>query len=316
MLKPVVVFSAIAFFSWLIKIPQHSFQEILIAFLYLWRWLVLAAAYFLFRVSWRWLLAFGVIIALIGWCQYLFWPDLRWLAVYGWDDHYYRLTAPFFDPAFTGLILALTLILLTEKYWLGLKSKRLNICHLLFVICYLALALTYSRSSYLAYLVGMALIARQKKAKKFFAGVIALFLITLLLLPRPSGEGAKLERTSTITARIRNYQQSWQIIKVHPLFGVGFNFYRYAQQDYGFLETDWQENHAGSGADNSFLFVWATTGIFGLLAYLWLIWQMLKIEPISTTAVIVHSLFNHSLFYPWVMLWLWLRLGVREYNQE
>ncbi len=312
--EPMLVFLGIAFFSWLIRLPGHSLTESFIALAYLGRWLFLALAYFYLRVSWRWLLGFGLVSAAIGWLQYLFWPDMRWLSAYGWDDHYYRLIVPFLDPAFTGLILVLTLILIVQEFWSGRakNSPPFAIRYSLFAICYSALALTYSRSSYLAYLIAMAMIAYQKKAKKFFLGIISLFLMTLLLLPQPAGEGAKLERTSTIAARIRNYQQSWQIVKDQPWLGIGFNFYRDVQRDYGFLQKDWQTSHSAAGADSSLLFVWATTGIFGLLAFLWLVGRMFQIEPISVTAVFVHSLFNHSFFYPWVLLWLWLRLGSKE----
>jgi hypothetical protein len=74
--------------------------------------------------------------------------------------------------------------------------------------------------------------------------------------------------------------------------------------------------------DNSFIFILATTGIPGLLAYLWLLKRQLEISKLyairysagasfayTLYAVIVHSFFNHTLFYAPVMLWLWLFLA-------
>jgi len=311
MLKPLLVFSFIAFFSWLIKAPLHPLNENLIAFLYFFRWLVYASVFFLFSIKRKWLVRTGLGVAIIGLIQYFFFPDMRFLANYGWDDHYYRLIFPFLDPAFTGLILSLTLILMTQKFW----QKRFSL-YSLFSIVYLALALTYSRSSYLAFLVGMTVISRQKKSWQLFLISLVLLLATVFLLPQPGGEGVNLLRTSTIEARIQNYQHTWQIIKDQPFLGVGFNFYRYAQRDYGFLGENWQINHAGAGADSSLMFVWATTGIFGLIAYLWLLKTMLKVEAASLWAVIIHSFFNNSLFYSWVMLWLWLLLSTQKKKKE
>jgi len=68
-----------------------------------------------------------------------------------------------------------------------------------------------------------------------------------------------------------------RIIKDNPLFGVGFNSLRFMKRDYGFLNQDWQESHSGAGVDSSVLFVWATTGVFGLGIYLWLFWKIAQL---------------------------------------
>jgi hypothetical protein len=100
---------------------------------------------------------------------------------------------------------------------------------------------------------------------------------------------------------------------------VGFNAYRYAQRDYGFLEEErWQLSHAGAGADSSLLFVLATTGILGLGAYLKIWLKVLEKSGSKKNRLLVltvlgvllsHSLFLNSLFYPWIMAWLWLVLA-------
>jgi len=139
---------------------------------------------------------------------------------------------------------------------------------------------------------------------------------TYFLLPRPAGEGGKIERTYTIEARLINYQQALMIAKEHPFFGVGFNTYRYAQRDYGFFEAEeWRISHSGAGADNSWLFVLATTGAFGFLSYLWFWGRALKeskkktIVLVSLLALIIHAFFVNSLFYSWIMAWIWILLA-------
>jgi len=169
----------------------------------------------------------------------------------------------------------------------------------------------------------MGIIAWKLRKPKFYAALLLVFTLTVLLLPRPGGEGVRLEREASIKARLINWKQSLIIAKDHPFFGVGFNTYRYAQKNYGFLEEkNWQVSHAGAGADSSLLFVLATTGIVGLSAYLLLLKRILDalfsipLSPpslaafASLLALLVHSLFANSLFYPWIMGWLWILLGV------
>jgi len=270
------------------------------------------------------LLFAGVASAVLGLIQYFLFPNAWPLVADQWDPHVGRVMGTFLDPGFTGLIYVLTILLLINRSW-GKGNKQLfTIGYLLLAICYLAFLLTYSRSAYLAFLVGIGMISWVKRSGKFFLIVTGVFLVSLLLLPRPHGEGAKLERESTISARFINYQQTWQIIQKYPLLGVGFNLYRYEQRNQGWLGDKWQVSHAAAGADNSFLFVWATTGTFGLVSYLWLWWRMIKLAwrqrqqswglilLSSSGAVLIHSLFNNSLFYIWIMIWLWILSGMVE----
>lgn len=327
--KPIFLFSALALISLLVNLSVFGFKESLVGSLYLIRWLFYAGIYFVVfdlrkKLDWlKWrhqpysLLILGSAIAIFGLVQYFLWPNFKALETLNWDPHFYRLVGTFFDPGFTGLILALNLFLIII-FWLESKNKWFLI---LGFVNYLALALTYSRASWLVFLLGAGLILLSKKAFKLLIGMGILLVVTFFLLPRPAGEGGKIERTYTINARLVNYQQSLTIAKDHPFLGVGFNNYRYAQRDYGFLSFDeWQTNHAGAGADNSFLLVLATTGIFGFLAYLWLWGRILKenkkniLIVVSLLAIIIHSLFLNSLFYPWIMAWLWLLLVLAKEN--
>lgn len=310
--KPIFAFLSVVFLSWALNTYHHPLNESVIALLYLFRWMAYAGIYFLISQSpsipvSQYLIGAGIASAVFGLAQYFFLPDTRFLYYSGWDEHYYRLIGTFLDPGFTGMIYVLGLILIVQKFW-----HRKSVLYLLFSLLYLALVLTYARSAYLAYLLSMTVIAWQKKSVRFFLITFLLLALTLFLLPRPGGEGVRLERKASAGARITNWQRGLRIIQDYPLLGVGFNFYRYAQRDYGFLKEDWQVSHSGAGADSSLLFVLATTGIPGLIFYLWLLWEMVKIRPAAILALVAHSFFNNSLFYPWIMVWLWLLLGTKE----
>lgn len=354
--KPIFLFIIIAVVSSIVNSPLFTGREVRIGFLYLLRWIFYAGLYFVlydlkdklswFKKDWScFLIIIGSTVAVFGLIQYFWFPNLKALEVLQYDPHFYRLAGTFLDPGFTGIILVLTLILiltgifngscqvlspiqhpLRQLAGAGARWKSLYVNHpfnlLLMIVVYIALALTYSRASWLAFLVGIIVIILMKKAWKILPILLVLMVATFYLLPRPAGEGGKIERTYTIWSRLINYQQSLIIAKDHPLFGVGFNNYRYVQRNYGFLkENEWQVSHAGAGADSSILLVLATTGIFGFLSYLWICGKVLKenknniLVIASLMALFIHSIFLNSLFYPWIMIWIWLLLALVKENK-
>jgi len=269
----------VAFFSWIVGAFAFQRVEVVVGLAYLIR----IAAYFYFfvfasnfkdrKLLLNSLLAVSIFSGIFGWIQYLWLPDLTSLKVLGWDDHLNRMVGTFLDPAFLGIILVLGLILALEK-----KMK--------FVILFLlaSIAFTYSRASFLAALIPLI----YKKTWIY----LTIFGALILILPRTAGEGVKLERTSSIYGRIESYQETVQIIKKNPLFGVGFNNICLAKNgDYA--------SHSCSGSESSLLFLLATTGVIGLISFSQLVTKI----PwnIALVAVFVHSFFANSLFYPFVM---------------
>ncbi len=320
---PIMLFFLTALLSLLVNFFNFSSREILVASLYLLRWIFYAGIYLVVYdlVFYRFiktstiktsLILMGAAAAVFGLVQYFIYPDLGNLAYLGWDPHKYRVFGTFFDPAFLGLILVLSLILLYKNFWAPRMAAAI-----LFITCYLALALTYSRSSYLAFIAGMGVISWLKNSPKIFLFSFLLILGTLVLLPRPAGsEGVKMEREESIFGRIKNWQESLIIFKDKPVFGVGFDTYRYVQKNHGFISlNNWQVSHSGAGADSSLLLVLATTGILGFLAYVYLLYRIyrsFKKEVVILAclgAVLIHAWFSNSLFYPWIMLWLWILVG-------
>ncbi len=167
------------------------------------------------------------------------------------------------------------------------------------------------------------IIAYLKKAAKFLMVVGIVFLLIVVFLPRKSGgEGVRLVRTVSSQARIGSWQEALIVARDHPFLGVGFNTYRYAAKQYGFLSGDWEQSRAGAGVDSSLLFVLATTGVLGFTSYIWY-WlvairraagkinsEISIIVLSSVGAILVHSFFLNSLFYPWSLGWLNIILGL------
>lgn len=321
---PVAVFVLAAGLSLAVNFSNFDGSEILVAGLYLLRWIFYAGVYFAVSelttnqyieapVIKKGLIYIGTVSAFLGLFQYFIYPDLRNLAYLGWDPHKYRVFGTFLDPGFLGLILVFTIILI-----LGSKNLWTNaLGYLLFSLNYAALALTYSRSSYLAYLAGVGVIAWFRKSARLFIVAVLLGVLTVSLLPRPpESEGVRLEREESIRARIKNWGESLIVFKDHPILGVGFDTYRYVQRNYGFISQDnWQKSHSGAGADSSLLFVLATTGILGFAAFAYMSYKAYSnykkdlVVTATLGAVLVGSWFSNVLFYPWIMLWVWILLG-------
>jgi len=156
----------------------------------------------------------------------------------------------------------------------------------------------------------------RKKIIKYFVILASIFLVLLILVPRIASEGTRLERTASIFARVENYQQTLEIIKRNPLFGVGFN--NLCPARISLFKGD-VESHACSGSDSSVLLIFSTTGIIGLIVFLYVVYKIyLNLEKgtyglifmSSSVAIFSHSIFVQSLFYPWVMGWMGILLAV------
>lgn len=334
--KPIFLFVFIALISLVIGATKVPLIEALTGSLYLIRWSAFTGVYFFvfnfaksegrLRIAKKnyslkqGLLLSGMALVIFGWAQYLLLPDLTQLKWLGWDDHFYRLAGTLLDPGFTGILIILTLLLTLETK-LGKKDKIL-----LTILILGALLLTYSRASYIAFLISGLVYTTLKKYWKKGVIIAFLFLLSIPLLPRPGGEGVNLRRIYSIVKRFETINQGLAIVRDQPFFGTGFNLLRFTKKEYGFLKEDWQTNHAAAGVDNSFIFVAATSGLIGLTVYIYLLSEMSsigvdfskpkkKLNPLvisSLTAIAVHGLFNNSLFYPWVMIWIWYLLAVEE----
>ena len=135
---------------------------------------------------------------------------------------------------------------------------------------------------------------------------MALGIAVILFIPRPGGDTLRLTRQDSTISRVENWQESLTLAGKSPIVGLGFNTLRSVRGD--------PVSKAASGVDNSFLFLLVTTGIVGLVTYMVLLWRMDNIAIL--TAVIVHSQFINSLFYPWIMLWLWIYLAASETSDD
>ena len=325
LVRPIGLFVILGVVSLLANIFGYPVWVTAKGSLYLLRWAVYALFYGVVLVGplstrfWLgWLASFGVALAAGGLVQFVWYPDLRNLWYLGWDPHYYRVFATLLDPNYVGILLVLTIFVLS--YTLMRYVKWRVWIALLMCMVSVALLLTYSRSSYLAFLggVGVAIVFLKRWKEGVF--LILLFLLAVVYVPKPGGDTLSLDRHDSTIARIQNWGQTITRIGERPIFGYGFNVVPFLGRE----EASGLPGRRGAGIDSSLLFVGMTTGVVGLVSYLWLMSEQVKLALrsknkafkmlflTSFTAIFVHSLFVNSLFYPWVMIWTWVLVGVLE----
>ncbi len=344
---PIIAFAIIMCASLLFNINNFSANEIFVAFSYILRWILYASLFFVvkgfpnkFKEKVIYLfLGIGVVFIFFGFIQYFFYSNLRNLYYLGWDEHMYRMFSTFLDPNFAGAFFVVYLIFLLGIFLFFLKNNKAKQVWLMgFISIFGAIAvyLTYSRSALIMLFVSVVIFSLLTKKIKWFLALVLISIIFILFSSKNFNvENINLFRIASTEARIDSAKVAIEIIKKNPFFGVGFNVYRYAQIKYGFRNIIGSStSHADAGTDNSFLFIAATTGIVGLIIYLNLLWAILKrtyvnykkhkdqdiqkyiglILMASIGGIIVNSLFINSLFYSFIMIWMWIFLGLIENN--
>lgn len=339
--KNILIFVSVGFLSLIINIRFLDQKELMVSSLYLLRWVVYAGVYFVvlefdrnFKKKSLFLItAVGFLIVVIGYLQYFLYPNLRNLYYAGWDEHLYRMFSTFLDPNFAATFFVLFFLFVTGLLFDDSKNRKIRKTLIMGTIGILTLGaifLTYSRSGLLMLFFSVLMFLIMNKLKRWIIAVLLLLIVLIVLSPKAfQTEGTNLLRIASSQERIQSAQHALTIFKDNFLFGVGFNAYRYAQIRYGYLKGENSLfSHAGSGTDNSFLFVMVTSGIVGLVSYLFLWYKALKIysaKPKIVSKIIlfssffglfINALFINSLFYPFIMEWVWIFIGINESVKE
>lgn len=335
--KPILIFISLGFFSLLLNFPNLGIYKFLISFSYLARFIGYGFLYFIvadfskeFKIKInKYLFASGLIVLIIGYIQYFFYPNLNNLFIFGWDKHLYRMVSVFLDPNFAGTFFNIYFIYcldLLRKSFEKISRFKYFILSFVTILSLLAVYLTYSRSALIMLFVSLITYLILLKKKKYILVSAIILVLLIFLSPRAfQTEGTNLLRIVSTQERIISLQIAVKVIQENPLFGVGFNAYRYAQHKLGLENIYWQITHSGAGTDNSFAFVLATTGIAGFISYIYLLYSMFKsalgkVKKNSYSLVflsvflglILNSFFINSLFYVLILEWIWILAVLTE----
>lgn len=317
LVKPLAIFISAAVISLVVNFGKYALWENAAGILYLLRWLLYVSCFALtafelvpFSKIRLWFYFTPLIMAFLGIIQYFLYPDLRNIQYLGWDPHYMRLVSTLLDPNFVGLLLVFGFL-----YGLHLASQKpawtLMVGQ---AIILLSIVLTYSRSSYLALLGGLVVFAASSRMFRYLVIVFAGAILIYILVPKSNLDVNRIFRTETSAARIATMNQALNYFRQAPVFGLGFNTIRFVDNH---VSGGSAPDRAGAGIDTSWLFVLAASGLVGFAAYLYLYLRAvarLRLRgsyfwPIFT-AFLIHSLFTNSQFYPWVLVYIWMLIGL------
>lgn len=323
--------------SMLANLDDYAPRELLSGWLYTLRWLEYAALFWIAldycrqpQRAGRYLMLIlftGVSTAVLGFIQLYIWPDFSFMVPQGWDPHVGRLLSTWFDPNFLGgylaLLITITLAMALNKDFIAARWWWLAIA-----LMSVALVLTYSRSGYVALVIGAGLVTIIRSRTIFFLGLAA-FVAIILFVPRVQERVIGIRNIDeTAKLRLVSWNNAFDVIRDHPVIGVGHNLYRYVQVQYGFINE--ANRHSASGSDSSWLTAWVTTGTVGLVIYGWLFLAMLReawktyraahLSPAwrgfglgltaGLIALLAHSQFVNSFFYPHIMQVIWIFLAM------
>jgi putative inorganic carbon (hco3(-)) transporter len=328
----------------------HSF-EVSVAAAYLGRWVLYCVPYFMvvdlvrnreeLESVWKFLVVGVTIFAVFGILQAFFLPNFAFIVHpdaqaggYDWDAQTVRLVSTFLDPNFAGCLIAMALA--SSVAFLEEGYRRV---WMLCGVFGLALILTYSRGSVLAFLVAFLYLILTGKSRR--RAIAAAFLIGLVLvaavpyvLPHAQDLGRFTVQDESAQSRVDGWSLCLKVIRDNPVFGIGFNTTPFviARSAY-----NWRNGYSLEGAPSFAitagpLTIFYLAGIFGLVAFCYLYGKVLWMSHCvsvrskdklcraiarsvfaGTIIFVVSSFFTLSILQVFMMGLTWIAFGLLNF---
>jgi len=209
----------------------------------------------------------AVIVSLVGLYQYFFTSDIITA------EGVRRIHGVYGSPNNLGLFLGRIVPILAAVTLFGSSLRRRVIYCLIGLPVTLCLYLTYSRGAWLLGLPAAFIFLGLMRGKKtLLIALLAILVIALSLLPLIGTERlASLVNTQSGTTflRLKLWQGSLNMIRDHPLFGVGLDNFLYQYRTRYVLPEAWEELDL-SHPHNIIQDFWTRLGILGVIAIGWL----------------------------------------------
>jgi O-antigen ligase len=244
----------------------------------------------------------------------------RMLAVY----HSPNALALFLGRALP-MAIALTLFLRGE----GVERVLRLLCGLAVVLIGASVFLTYSRGAWLGLAASIFFIAAVKGRRIFVAAVGAIAALAAVVIPFVNA--GRLISSGTNFLRLSLWQSAVNMIRDHPVFGVGLDNFLYYYRDRGYMLPDAWPDPEMSHPHNLVLDYWTRLGLLGLASLLalqasfwraaWGTYRRLGNGPTQIVVLalmasmvdfLVHGLVDNSYFLIDLAMVFWLTLGAVE----
>jgi putative inorganic carbon (HCO3(-)) transporter len=245
----------------------------------------------------------AVVFVLIGSVEYatrsLFWNDQ---VIRSNDFHtYFRVNSVFWDPNVFGRYLALVIVVATAALLWVRERRDLALLAVLIGVLWVGLAQTFSQSSYLALLAGLAVLAALRWSVKWASAAVAAGLVgAVLVVLFVGGHGIRLNIDTSGRANL--VSGGMELFGERPLWGYGSGSFQSAYRAH--RVTD----HVPVTVSHTEpVTVAAEQGLIGLAVYaaliaaaLWTMTAGIRAGPLAARAAVLAAfvaLLVHTLAY-------------------
>mgnify|MGYP001562882372 CR=1 FL=1 len=229
--------------------------------------------------------------------------------------------------------LALFLPVATAVFLYASKGKPKLYFGIVSMVALFCLIHTFCRSAVLGYWVAVLIIALLKKDKLVIILLVAVVLIAPFFAPKNITDWSN--KTKSVAEFLLNkerliiYETSFNMVKHHPILGVGVNTYCLNYQKYKLHDTGEGTANTMWYAHNSYLQMASEIGIIGLLVFIYLLVKLFNgwrrfysklgdnSEKISSLGILtgilaflIHGLTETNLYYPKIATLFWFQVGL------
>ena len=297
--------------SFLLTFSQYPTNQNSIAFLYLLR----TSFYFILIIYLRYhtikqkdikeyinpgLILFIVITLVTSFVQYFLYPNLRNLSYLGWDPHLFRIFGVFFDTSISSAIFGMIVLYVLLEFN-NLSFTKMFRWLLLFAFASLGI-LTYTRGFYISILITLIFYLFKNKKIKYLIAILLLFITSLIIIPKPFGEGVNLLRVYSIESRLKQNQEGIRLWLKNPAFGIGYNQLKSIRPNQIKIPT-----HSSSAYPSSFITILVTSGITGVFFFLMSLKSLWVYSAHSKYYILflsIFSLMDNILLHPFILFLL------------
>jgi O-antigen ligase len=213
------------------------------------------------------------------------------------------------------------------------KNKARILAALAACLIATGIILTWSRFAGIAFYLSLLLMSMAKKDKIVVTCLVALLVFSPLLIPRNIKNWARIVRYNPVVFlfngdRISIYRNSVNMIAHHPFLGVGLNTFSRRYLEYKLPEPAEAKTGDTIYAHNNFLQIAGETGLLGLTAFIWVLYNLFAhcirlYRNISDTylktvalglsaglfAFLVNGIAETNLYYSRVAIIFWYCIG-------
>ena len=125
-----------------------------------------------------------------------------------------------------------------------------------------------------------------------------------------------VDKAKSAENRLGTWQQGLTLFQHHPILGTGFNAYKFALKQNNLANDQFLQSRGATSNDSSLLHVASTTGVIGLITYIFFLFSLFltgwknKTNPYGLVLIsglvglLAQSFFINNLFYPFIFLWI------------